>query len=78
MAVARYCQTIDCPSGEIELYLTYQLADRPKRIQSIVVDMELPEGFPPSRVKALRKVVNACPVHNTLTHPPEIDLEISL
>ena len=76
MAVARYCQTIGCPSGEIELYLTYQLADQPKRIENIVIDMELPEGFPPERMSAVRKVVNSCPVHNTLTKPPKIDLEI--
>jgi uncharacterized OsmC-like protein len=76
MAVARYCQTIGCPSGEIGLYLTYQLADRPKRIENIVVDMELPEGFPPERLAAVRKVVHSCPVHNTLTKPPKIDLEI--
>ena len=78
MAVARYCETIGCPSGELELYLTYQLADKPKRIANIVVDMELPEGFPPERVAAVRKVINSCPVHNTLTNPPEIDLEIEL
>jgi len=78
MAVARYCQTIECPAGNIELYLTYQLADRPKRIESIVVDMELPEGFPPERLPAVQRVVNSCPVHGTLTHPPKIDLEIDL
>jgi len=78
MAVARYCQTINCPSGEIELYLTYQLADKPKRIENIVIDMELPEGFPPDRISAVRKVVNSCPVHGTLTNPPKIDLEIEI
>ena len=78
MAVARYCQTIGCPSGEIELYLTYQLADKPKRIENIVVDLELPEGFPPQRVAAVRKVINSCPVHSTLNNPPKIDLEIEL
>ena len=78
MAVARYCQTIGCSPGGIELYLTYQLADRPKRIENIVVDLELPDDFPPERLAALRKVLNTCPVHNTLTNPPKIDLEIDI
>jgi uncharacterized OsmC-like protein len=78
MAVARYCQTIECPSGDIELYLTYQLADQPKRIESIVVDVELPEGFPAERLPAVRRIVHSCPVHNTLTHAPDIDLEIDV
>jgi uncharacterized OsmC-like protein len=76
MALARYCQTIDCPSGDIELYLTYQLADKPKRIESIVVDLELPKGFPSERLSAVHRIVHSCPVHNTLTQSPEIDLEI--
>jgi len=78
MAVAKYCQTIGCPTGAIELYLTYQLADRPKRIENIVVDLELPDAFPPERLAAVRKVVRSCPVHNTLTNPPKIDLEIEI
>jgi uncharacterized OsmC-like protein len=75
MAVARYFQTIGF-AGEVAAYLTYQLADKPKRISNIVVDLEMPEDFPEKRLSAIQRVIEACPVHGTLTHPPQIDVEI--
>ena len=75
MAVSRYCQTIKF-EGEISVYLTYQLADKPKRISNIVIDLELPDDFPENRISAIQKVIDACPVHGTLTNPPQIDVEI--
>ena len=75
MAVARYCQTIQV-EGEFSVYLTYQLADKPKRIANIVIDLELPDDFPENRISAINKVIEACPVHGTLRNPPEIDIEI--
>ena len=75
MAVARYCQTIKF-DGDVSVYLTYQLADKPKRISNIVIDLELPDGFPENRISAIHKVIEACPVHGTLNNPPQIDVEI--
>jgi putative redox protein len=75
-AIARYCQTIKAPSDGIELYLTYEMADEPRRVKSIVIDIELPEGFPEERKKAIMNVVKSCPVHNTLKTGPEIDVNI--
>jgi uncharacterized OsmC-like protein len=76
-AIARYCQTIQCPSEGITLYLAYQFADNPRRVAGITIDLELPKGFPEDRKKAIRNIIHQCPVHNTLKNPPEIDLEIS-
>lgn len=76
MAVARYCQTISC-EGEIAVYLTFQLADHPKRVSNIVIDLELPENFPARKISAIHRVIDACPVHGTLMNPPQIDIEIS-
>jgi uncharacterized OsmC-like protein len=75
--IARYCQTIQCPAEGIVLYLTYQFADSPRRVKNIVIDLELPEGFPAERKEAIRNIAHSCPVHNTLKNPPEIDLEVS-
>jgi len=77
MVVARYMQTVGC-EGEFSLYLTYQLADQPKRVDAIIVDLELPEGFPEDRLPAVRRVIEACPVHGTLRNPPQIDIDIDI
>lgn len=76
MVVARYCKAIDSPTEGLSVYLTYQLAEKPKRVQSIVVDLELPTGFPEDRKPAIQRLIRACPVHGTLSQPPEIDIEI--
>jgi uncharacterized OsmC-like protein len=78
MVVARYCETIQCPTEGLEVYLTYQLADQPKRIEAIVVDLELPPSFPEDRLDAVQKVIQACPIHGTLFNPPRIDLSIDI
>jgi len=76
MAIDRYCQTIKCPSEGITVSLTYQLAKDPVRVGAVTADIELPKDFPKERRDAVLRVIEACPVHNTLRHAPEIDAEI--
>ncbi len=76
MYIARYCKAIDCPTEGLALYMTYQLAEKPKRVQSIVIDLELPKGFPEDRKPVIQRLIHMCPVHGTLVEPPEIDIEI--
>lgn len=63
--------------GDAEVNLTLELADNPKRIGRIVVDLELPEGVPDDQKAALRRVAELCPVHETLRNAPQVDIEIS-
>jgi putative redox protein len=74
MSIARYCQTLDCSTEGLAIYLTYQMADDPKRVKSIVADVELPDAFPENRKEALRRVIEACSVHGTLKTIPDIDI----
>jgi len=38
--------------------------------------VNLPEGFPEGRRKALLSVVEHCTVHNTLHQPPEVTISL--
>lgn len=76
LAIQLYCSTHDLPSDGISVSLTYQFEEKPTRIGTITGDIELPEGFPEERRAAVMRVVKACPVHNTLVHPPTLDLDI--
>lgn len=76
MMVQRYCHTCGHTAGDVGVSLTLELADRPKRISGIVVDVELPEGVPASRRDAVRRVAEQCVIHGTLTHPPRVDVDI--
>ncbi len=72
----RYCDRHGYKDGEVSASLTYELADDPKRIGAITIDLEIPKDVPESRHDAIRRIAEACPIHGTLTHPPEIDMEI--
>lgn len=75
LAIARYCETLGLSDETLALYLTYQMADHPPRISTIVIDVELPDGFPADRKPALERLLRLCPVHSTLMNPPEIDVD---
>jgi hypothetical protein len=53
-----------------------ELADNPKRVGRIVVDLELPEGVPEERVEAIKRVAQRCPIHETLNNPPGLDIDV--
>ena len=74
--VHRYCESHGYKDGEVAVSLTYELADNPKRIAAITIDLELPRDVPESRHVAIRRVAELCPVHQSLHQPPRLDLEI--
>ena len=76
IAIARYCRTLGLPTAGLALYLTYQMADHPSRVSNVVIDVELPDGFPEERKPALERILKLCPVHATLNNPPVIDLDL--
>jgi uncharacterized OsmC-like protein len=75
MMVHRYCEAHGYP-GETSVYVTPELADHPKRIGSIVMDVELPDSVPEDRRDVVRRVAEKCLVHETLRHPPDVDIDI--
>ncbi len=76
MIAADYCRHHGLPAEGITLNVVAQLADHPKRVRSIAIDLDLPEGFPENRKQAIINASKTCVIYNTLQHPPEIDLEI--
>ncbi len=62
--------------GDVSASLTLEIADDPKRVGSIVIDLELPKDFPEDRKPAVKRLAELCPVHETLKHMPTVDLEI--
>ena len=75
MMVQSYCQRHEY-DGDVGVSLTLELADDPKRVGGIIVDVELPEGIPEERMDAIRRIAERCPVHETLRNPPRVDIDI--
>ena len=72
----RYCDRHGYTDGEVSASVTYELADAPKRIGAVTIDLEIPKDVPEEKKDAIRRIAEACPIHGTLTNPPVIDLEI--
>ena len=75
MMVQSFCQRHGY-DGDVEVNLTLALADHPKRVGRIVLDLELPDGIPENKKKAIKRVARLCPIHQTLKSPPALDIEI--
>ena len=75
MMVQGYCQRHGY-DGDAGVSLTMELADRPKRIGRIVVDLELPDGVPQDKIEVIKRVAQRCPIHETLKNPPGLDIEV--
>ena len=54
----------------------YTWATEPSRVGAIDVQVEAPE-LPAELRDAFRRVVEGCPVHNTLAQPPEVRFEVA-
>ena len=74
--VQTYCDSHGYTDGDVAASLTLQIADDPKRIGNIVIDLELPKDFPEDKKSVVERLAELCPVHETLKHMPTVDLEI--
>ena len=77
MMVQTYCKKHGYDDDDVGVNLTLELADSPKRVGGIVVDIELPEGIPEDKQEVIRRMVERCPVHETLRNPPNVDIDIA-
>ena len=76
MIVQSYCDSHGYTDGDVGVSLTFELSDKPKRVEAIVVDVELPADVPEDRHVVIRRLAEKCPIHATLQNPPRVDLEI--
>jgi uncharacterized OsmC-like protein len=76
MTVWTYCRNHDLPSEGIEVNAVPAMAADPRRIGNVAVDISLPAGFPANRRDAVVRVAKQCTIHNTLAHPPVVDIDI--
>ena len=76
MMVQRYCREQDW-DGDTEVSLTLELADDPKRVGRIILDLELPAGVPDDKKETVRRVAERCLVQETFRRPPAVDIEVA-
>jgi uncharacterized OsmC-like protein len=50
--------------------------DRPARVATVRLTVRVPPGLPTERTQALHAVVSHCTVHNSLTNPPDVTIDV--
>ena len=76
MMVQLYCDQHGYGDGVVSASVAYELADGPKLVGAITIDLEIPCDVPEDRMDAIRRIAKARPVHGTFDVPPIVDVEI--
>jgi uncharacterized OsmC-like protein len=76
MIVQGYCDSHGYTDGDVGVTLTLELTNDPKRVSGIVINVELPKGIPEDKRDVVRGIAERCTIHETLTHPPQVDIDI--
>jgi putative redox protein len=72
----QFCATRGLSARGLRVEVRTDTVKPPYRIGRFDVTVELPDGLPEEYRAAMDRAVRACPVHNTLTHPPEISVRL--
>lgn len=54
----------------------YDVAEHPARVSAVRLTLNVPGGVPDDRRDPLLAVASHCAVHNTLTHAPEVNVQL--
>ena len=65
------------PTEGLEVEADYATAARPARVGSITLRLQVPPGVPEDKRAALLAVARHCTVHNTLSTPPTVTLNLA-
>lgn len=72
----QFCQTRNIPQPGMSVEVRWETAKAPSRVTRFDVRVILPAELPEEYRSAIERAVRSCPVHNTLSHPPEIAVEL--
>jgi uncharacterized OsmC-like protein len=76
--VLAFCKNTGLNPNGMKIILDWEKAiDKPARIKSINVKIELPNADVGARKPALLKVAESCMIHETIKHQPKINIELT-
>ncbi len=74
--VHRYCASNSLLTAGLAVEVKPLWKEEPGRIARFDVVLHLPDTIPEKYHAAIEDVARTCPVHNTMTHAPEITVEL--
>ncbi len=72
----RFCRRHNLPTEGLKVGLDWTVVKDPWRIGSIKAEIHYPHDIPETERKGLLRMAEACFVHETILHKPEIVIEL--
>jgi len=72
----QYLKAQKLPQEGLTVRTTAEKGAAPARLSEIRVQVGYPRALDPRRREGLSQAVRKCLIHNTLLHPPKVDVEI--
>ena len=74
----RFCQQRELDTDGLRVSLETERDPETKMIQTVGVQVELPQGFPPKYVRAIERSMDQCAVKKHMFEPPEFVVETEI
>jgi uncharacterized OsmC-like protein len=72
----RFCKRHNLPIEGLQVFMDWTVVKDPWRIGSIKAELHYPHDIPEAEKKGLLRMAEACFVHETILHKPEITIEL--
>jgi uncharacterized OsmC-like protein len=72
----RFCQRHKIQTDGLKISMEWDYAEQPHRVGAIRVHASFPMKLEPALKARLQKVLEGCTVHQSLTHPPKITVNL--
>lgn len=76
--VLEFCQNMRIPIESFSIRMEGKRDVNPSRISEINATIDLNGEVPEERRETLMRVAKGCRIHNTLTRPPKIDVNLNI
>ncbi len=74
--VAAYCENMKIDTTGLTVGLSYEKLDEPSRLGNFKATIRLPKGGWEERKEAILRVAKRCPVHETMSQHPGLDVSL--
>lgn len=74
--VGRYCARHQIPCKGFTIDVDWSYAEQPHRVGAVELRVNLPSDLTPEQRETLLKVAHGCTVHQSLSIPPIVDIQL--
>jgi putative redox protein len=76
--VQQFCESRNLPHEGMTVEVQQHGAQNPGRIGTFAVAVQLPDVLAPHNAEMVKRVARSCPVHHTLAHGAEVQIEVTM